>query len=307
MRSKQETVLIIDDERFNINVLVDLLTPDYNTIVAKNGEQALKRLESDILPDIILLDILMPGMDGYEVCSHIKQDPRTENIPVIFISALDRNHDEEKGLELGAVDYIAKPFSPFLVKLRVKNHLRLKRQNDLLMEMANLDGLTGIYNRRHFNEQLTHEWDISTRYRSPLSLIMMDIDYFKRFNDHYGHLSGDDCLSRVARALSRVASRPMDLVARYGGEEFVCLLPNSGIEGAKMVGESLRLSVTALTIPHKRSKVTAHVTISLGAASMVAKQEIDPAVLIELADKNLYGAKKLGRNRLVSESAPGEV
>lgn len=300
MMPDRETVLIVDDERFNINVLVDLLSPLYETMVAKSGEQALQRVQSGPLPDIILLDIVMPGMDGFDVCKELKCDPRTADIPVIFISALDRDHDEERGLELGAADYVSKPFSPHLVRLRVKNILKLKRQSDLLRELANVDGLTGIANRRRFDQCLENEWARSLSYRVPLSVILMDIDFFKAYNDNYGHLGGDQCLADVARALNSIVGRSNDLIARYGGEEFVCLLPNVEPEGCRQVAERLRVAVESLAIPHAHSKAADHVTVSLGAATLVPHPDISPKTLIKMADEKLYSAKEQGRNRLVS-------
>ena len=297
--NKKETILIVDDERFNINVLSDLLNNDYEIMVAKSGKQTLKLLQNEYLPDLILLDIMMPDMDGFETCKMIKQDKRTEDIPIIFITALDRDHDEQMGLELGAVDYISKPFTPMLVRLRVKNHLRLKRQNDMLKEMVNIDGLTGIYNRRHFNEELIKSWDLSLRFRTTITVVLMDIDFFKQFNDNYGHLSGDDCLQRVAQALSAVVGRQTDLVARYGGEEFVGLLTNTDPEGAIHVAASFNQAVAALQIPHEKSTVSDHVTISVGVATIVAKEDGSPDELIALADQCLYQAKERGRNQVV--------
>ena len=295
---KQGRVLIVDDERFNINVLVELLRPDYVTMVAKNGKQALKLARSDTPPDLILLDIMMPGMDGYEVCRRLRQEPLTENIPIIFVTALDEVESEEKGLELGAVDYIVKPISPLLVKLRVKNHIRLKQQNDLLRNLATLDGLTGIPNRRRFDQYLEQEWQRSMRSGTFLSMVMMDIDFFKRYNDHYGHGAGDGCLRRVARALSGAVLRAVDLVARYGGEEFVCLLPDIDAGAAVVIGEKLRKAVADLGIPHEYSQAAAYVTISLGVATMIPRREETSLALLEQADQNLYRAKEQGRNRL---------
>ncbi len=306
---ERETVLIVDDERFNINVLVDLLSSDYRTMVAKNGEQALRRAQSAEPPDLILLDIMMPGMDGYEVCRHLKADPLTADIPVIFVTAMDKSVDEEKGLELGAIDYITKPLSLPLVKLRVRNHLKLKRQSDRLRNLSIIDGLTEIPNRRFFDHHLDQEWRRCIRSNSSISLILLDIDYFKPYNDHYGHAAGDDCLKRVAMALTSVigragdmvarsGGRPTDIIARYGGEEFVCVLPETDGPGAGVVGEKLRNAVMALNIPHVQSRVADRVTISLGGATMTPDGEHFPADLIERADQNLYSAKERGRNRL---------
>jgi diguanylate cyclase (GGDEF)-like protein len=292
-------VLIVDDERFNINVLIDLLEPDFETMVAMNGEQALKRAKSSTPPDLILLDIMMPAIDGYEVCRILKANEATNDIPIIFITAMDKVGDEEKGLALGAIDYITKPISPSLVKLRVGNHIKLKQQSDLLRDLATFDGLTGIPNRRRFDLSLEREWQYSIHNGSPLTLILMDIDYFKPYNDNYGHTSGDDCLRKVAKSLTGAINRNIDLVARYGGEEFVCLLPNTNGQNSEITGEKLRNAVADLRIPHEYSKAAPYITISLGAATMTPGSEDSSLVLIENADRNLYGAKEQGRNRLV--------
>ena len=307
-------ILIIDDERFNINVLVDLLRSDYDVLVAKNGQQALKRAHASIPPDLILLDVMMPGMSGYEVCKHLKADPLTEGIPIVFISAMDKSGDEEIGLKLGAVDYITKPFSPTLVKLRVGIHLKLKRQNDMLRDLATIDGLTGIPNRRLFDQHLDQELRRSVHNQSSLSLILMDIDFFKPYNDNYGHAEGDECLKKVARALAGVVGRvdhlavqstgrPMDLVARYGGEEFACILPDMNCLGAEVFGEKLRNTIVTLNLPHEHSKVASHVTISLGGTTCIPTHQDTPLELIEKADQNLYRAKGGGRNRVIVSEA----
>ncbi|MGN7614567.1 diguanylate cyclase, partial [Magnetococcales bacterium HHB-1] len=248
MTNQRARVLIVDDERFNINVLVDLLSPDYETMIAKSGEQALKRVQSKSPPDLILLDIMMPEMDGYEVCRRLKSDPATGNIPIIFVTAMDRTGDEELGLELGAIDYITKPISPSLVKLRVRNHIKLKKQSDILRNIATLDGLTSIPNRRRFDERLDLEWRRASRSGESLTLILMDIDYFKPYNDNYGHAQGDECLKTVASALSKTVTRAADMVARYGGEEFVSLLPGLNGSESLMMGERLRNAVIELQI-----------------------------------------------------------
>ncbi|MBF0449045.1 MAG: diguanylate cyclase [Magnetococcales bacterium] len=301
MHDKQGTILIVDDERFNITVLKDLLDPDYDTMVAKNGRQALERVSSAELPDLILLDVMMPEMNGYEVCEHLKNDPRTAPIPVIFISALNQVGDEAKGLALGAIDYISKPFSPDLVLLRIQNHMIFKKMSDRFKDMATLDGLTGIANRRRFDLFLDQEWHRSTRSKSPLSLILMDIDFFKPFNDNYGHALGDECLKKVAQTLAACMSRATtDLIARYGGEEFVCVLPETDLDGAIKMGEELRQAISDLNFPHEHSKVANHVTISLGAVTIIPTQESKLEDLVSSADKLLYQAKEQGRNRLVT-------
>ena len=226
--AKKGRVLIVDDEKINCIVLISLLE-DYSTIIALNGEQAIQRALSDQPPDLILLDVNMPGLDGYEVCRLLKQNEKTKNIAIIFITVKATEAEEAKGLNLGAVDYISKPFSPAIVLARVANHMELKRQRDLLEHLHITDALTGIANRRRFDLSLAHEWKRVVRMKGCISLIMIDIDFFKQFNDNYGHAAGDECLKEVAVALDKACEREIDLLARYGGEEFVAVLPGTDI------------------------------------------------------------------------------
>ncbi len=295
----QQTILVVDDEPTNIQALGNLLKDDYRVRVANSGEKALAMVQGDGQPhpDLILLDIQMPGIDGYEVCRRLKEDPTTNTIAIIFVTARDATRDEEHGLSLGAVDYIAKPFSPAIVRARVNTHLRLKRKTDLLEQYAMLDGLTGIPNRRQFDEQFEAETKRGLREGQPLSVIMMDIDHFKPFNDHYGHGAGDQCLQKVASALSGALSRPGDRVCRYGGEEFVALLPGTDAEGARVVAEHLRAAVEELAIGHEYSSVGPVVTLSLGTATLDPAGETQTP-LLKQADEALYRAKEAGRNRV---------
>ncbi len=299
MDDERQKILIVDDERFNINVLVELLKPEHKTTVAKNGRQALERVLMGTPPDLILLDVMMPGMDGYEVIHKLKDNEKTKNIPVIFITALSQTSDEAKGFDLGAVDYITKPFQPTIVKARVNTHLRLKRKSDLLESLVALDGLTEIPNRRRFDETLDLEWKRAIRNNNLLSLVLMDIDHFKLYNDNYGHAAGDVCLKKVARSIEKVPQRPADLVARYGGEEFVAVLPETDGEGATQIAEQMREAVFSLGVTHEFSSASDVVTISLGVATIYPVVEIDQKYLIEQADKGLYDAKEEGRNRFV--------
>jgi len=253
------------------------------------------------LPDLILLDLLMPGMNGFEACARLKADPRTAPIPVIFVTALDQEAEEAKGLELGAIDFISKPFSAPVVRARVRNHLELKRQRDTLAGLSYLDGLTGLANRRRFDQVLDTEWRRGIRSRAPLSLIMMDIDFFKNFNDAAGHLAGDDCLRAVAQALGAVIQRPGDLIARYGGEEFACILSETGVSGARKVAERFQASLAERDLPHPNSSVSPHVTLSIGVATLVPTLDSHAPALIEAADRALYAAKGAGRNRICSD------
>ncbi|MFD1625875.1 diguanylate cyclase [Azospirillum griseum] len=303
MADARPKILVVDDIPSNVHVLSRILKDDYDIYFATDGEKALDLVQTR-LPDLVLLDIMMPGMDGYEVCARIKADPATHDIPIIFISAKSEVEDETRGLEVGAIDFITKPISPPIVKARVRNHLLLKRQTDLLRSLSFLDGLTGIANRRRFDETMAREWRRCARSRQPLSLILLDVDHFKTYNDHYGHQAGDECLRAVAAVLADRVKRTGDLVARYGGEEFVCLLPETEGEGAMQVAERLRSAVADSAIPHAQSLVASHVTISLGVATVIPTMDVAPATLTQTADQLLYQAKRSGRNRAQGALVP---
>lgn len=295
-------ILIVDDVPDNIRLLSRMLAEEGHQIsAATSGHEALE-LAGICLPDLILLDIMMPEMDGYEVIAALKADPLLCDIPVIFITALADAENETHGLSLGAVDYISKPFQEAVVRLRVRTHLEIKRQRDLLDRLCRLDGLTGIPNRRAFEEQFDREWRRASRSQSLLATAMVDIDHFKEFNDTYGHLGGDTCLREVATVLDQRLNRGGDFVARYGGEEFICLLYGVDANGLYGIGEKLRAAVEALRIPHAASRVSPWVTVSIGAAICRPSQEMLPVTLIEAADAELFAAKRAGRNqvRLVS-------
>lgn len=291
-------ILLVDDATDNIKSLNGILEDEYSISFATYWKKALE-LAARTLPDLILLDILMPDMDGYEICRRLKADPATRDIPVIFITALDGEADEEKGLAAGAADYITKPFHPAIVRLRVRNHLMLKLQRDRLAALTMTDGLTEIANRRRFDLHLEAEWRRCARARSPLSVIMVDIDRFKVFNDRYGHAAGDECLKRVALALEAVPNRPGDLVARIGGEEFICLLPSTDSKGAQAIAERLRAAVHALEIPHAAGGTDGYVTISAGVATVDPTRDGTPHTVLKEVDDRLYEAKRAGRDRAV--------
>ena len=218
-------ILIVDDNKQNIELLMELFRGEFRVAAALNAQRAMKIALSDSPPDLILMDIIMPDIDGYELCAQLKENPATKNIPVIFVTAVSEVMDENRGFDLGAVDYITKPFHPPMVKARVRLHLNLKRKQELLERYAFLDALTEIPNRRRFDDIMDNEWNRAIRTETPLSVIFMDIDYFKKFNDTYGHGQGDECLRRVATAITRPMRRAGDFVARYGGEEFAAVLP----------------------------------------------------------------------------------
>lgn len=291
------TVLIVDDEKHNRLLLTELFAGQYRVIQAKNGAQAIE-LAQQHQPDLILLDVLMPDMDGMAVIRTLKREDRTRQIPVVFITALDSAADEELGLELGAVDYITKPFHPSIVRVRVRNHLQIVHQRRLLEQLAALDGLTGIPNRRRFDQALEQEWRRCQRAGQPLSLIVADVDWFKPYNDALGHAAGDRVLQEVAAVLRQGARRPGDLAARYGGEEFVLLLPGTDVPQAQELAEQLRGRVQQLALAHPASPVALSVTLSLGGASTLAQtSEVDGSFFAR-ADAALYQAKKAGRNRV---------
>lgn len=289
-------LLLVDDQPMNIRVLHQLFRYECDVHMATGGEQAIEVCKA-LLPDLILLDVVMEGMDGHEVCRRLKADPLTQDIPIIFLSANGEEDDEAIGLELGAVDYIGKPFNPMIVRARVKTHLTLKRQGDYLRSMAMLDGLTGVANRRKLEARLEAAWSQACRDNGPLSLIMIDVDYFKKYNDHYGHQRGDQCLRRLAMALAATLNRPYDLLARYGGEEFACLLPDTDLAGAERVAQKMLAAVAELRIEHLASDVGPQVSLSLGVATVRASARLTPQKLLRCADEQLYLAKAGGRAR----------
>ncbi|WP_111980188.1 diguanylate cyclase [Algibacillus agarilyticus] len=294
------TILIVDDEPLNIKVLGQALSGSYRVKTAINGTRALAISNEEAPPDLILLDIQMPDIDGYEVLVTLKQSDHTKSIPVIFITGRDNPEDEARGLELGAMDYITKPFNIPVVMARVRNQLALKQKADLLEKLVSIDGLTEIPNRRNFDEILDKEWRRCLRAGLPLSMIMIDIDCFKLYNDNYGHAKGDDVLKKVANALSNTLNRASDFVARYGGEEFVVLLPETPIDSAGIVAEALKNSIVDMQITHKYNTATDFVTISLGLACCVPTNTIEPLTLHNKADNMLYEAKGNGRNQVVA-------
>ena len=290
-------LLVVDDQPTNIRLMHRCFAGDYQVFMSTSGEQALSLCKSK-RPDLILLDVMMPGLDGFEVCKRLKADEATQHIPVIFVTAQTDPTQETFGLSLGAIDFIAKPVNPDVVRARVKTHLKLKFQSDLLRKLVFLDGLTGAFNRRYFDQQISTEWGRAARTYTPLSLILLDIDFFKPFNDRYGHQAGDDALRAVANTLKACLRRPADLVARYGGEEFACVLPETSHQDALAIADELERQIRALAIAHKSSDVAGVITISLGLATHMGNSENDVQDLIALADKLLYRAKQSGRGRV---------
>ena len=295
--SSRPRVLIVDDNPANVKVLASLLKQDYLLQVANRGDKALQLACEMPQPDLILLDIMMPDMDGYDVCRHLKNNAATKGIPVIFVSALSEVDDEARGLKLGAADYIVKPYHPDIIRARVRSQVSLKMKTDLLEKMSHLDGLTHIANRRCFDERLQSEIQRLQRYGQPLGLIMLDIDHFKGFNDHYGHGQGDECLTQVAEILQGCLHRSGDLLARYGGEEFIALVPETDAEGVRQLAETMRSAVEHSGIRHEHSEVADCVTVSVGYLSQPLGGE-SAAQLLKAVDQALYQAKAAGRNRV---------
>ena len=290
-------LLIVDDDPNNVRLLASIFDQDYDILFALNGLEAID-ISLRERPDLIILDVMMPDLDGYTVCKTIKNHPHTKDIPIVFLTAHCDAEEEIRGLEMGAADFISKPFYPKIVKIRVSNQIELKYAREKLTKLAITDGLTGIANRRYFDDQLAHEWTRARRLNQTLAIAMIDVDWFKKYNDHYGHQGGDDCLRQVANALSNVAKRDSDFVARYGGEEFAIILPMTQAENALELSKNICLALSNLELPHALSDF-GHVTLSVGVAVGCPKQKTTPHNLLVNADKALYTAKEKGRNRAV--------
>ncbi|MGB3209834.1 MAG: diguanylate cyclase [Desulforhopalus sp.] len=322
---RKTPILIVDDRPENLLTLESLLqNPELELVRAESGNEALAKI-LDYEFALILMDVRMPGMDGYETAELMRGSARSKSIPIIFVTAarMDREH-MFKGYDSGAVDYLFKPLEPEILKSKVGVFLELHRQrqqleektreldakilelevlhkeleekNETLELLSSLDGLTGLFNRRYFDDNLIKEWKQAIRSQTVLSLLIVDIDYFKDYNDYYGHLEGDNCLRKIAQALYEALLRPTDIVARYGGEEFTAILPDTGIDGAKMVARRMMDSVARLGIPHPASPVTNMVTISIGASTIVPTVNLSVTSLLDQADKALYEIKERGRN-----------
>ncbi len=320
-------VLIVDDSPSNLEVLSRMLRErGYRFRVANGGRRAIASAQAQP-PDIVMLDITMPEMDGYEVCELLKKDPRTGEVPVIFISALDDALDKVRAFRVGGADYVSKPFQVEEVLARIDHQLRIARlqedlarqnrelaaKNERLLELSRelerlsrTDALTGLANRRHLMEVLDRESRRAIRARAPFSLLIVDVDHFKPFNDGYGHQAGDECLRRVAAALRDALNRPEDSVGRYGGEEFVIALPGTAAPGALEVGRRLGDAVRACAIPHEHlpiSRSSPVVTISGGIATLEVGASAPLDTLLALADAALYRAKDEGRDRVLAHAA----
>jgi diguanylate cyclase (GGDEF)-like protein len=297
MDFSKDCILIVDDSPFIINKLIKILQDEYTVISAFSGKDALKFLELHNI-DLILLDLVLPDLSGYDVCKQLKNNYKTRNIPVIFISNKGEIDDQLNGFELGAIDYMVKPLLEPILKAKIKNYLKIKNRNDQLETLSLVDELTNIANRRCFNKVLNREWKHALRKHDFLSLLFIDIDFFKAYNDCYGHSAGDHCLQQIAKALKKSLHRANDTAARYGGEEFTVILPATNIAGAVEVAQNISNNIADLKIPHVMSKINSYVTVSIGVIAMIPATTFNCIDFINKADMAMYKSKKNGRNRI---------
>jgi len=296
---KKNTILVVDDEAMNITALSHILKGEYTVYVEKDGAGCIEAAQ-ELMPDLILLDVLMPVMNGFEVIAALKKNEDTKDIPVIFVTGLNNSQDEEMGFTLGAADYINKPLSASVVKLRVRNQIQIINQMRTIRDISITDALTGIGNRRFFYTHLEKEWYRAMRQQTPLSFLILDIDRFKTYNDTYGHLQGDKVLKGVANLILEGFSRAIDKAARWGGEEFAIILPDTTLEGAKVVAERVRATVEEHQFMADENTPTS-VTVSIGINCCIpprTEENSSPEAFVSGADKALYHAKNTGRNKV---------
>ncbi len=306
-------ILVVDDSPTIRAALKSLLERMGHMVAeASDGKQAVQMYREN-RPGLVLIDVVMPVMDGYEAARHMRETSAEEWVPIIFLSSKEADQDLDRAIEAGGDDYLVKPVSFVVLNAKIRALQRIESMRAKQLEMSRdlaaanreleklsrQDGLTGIANRRYFDSYLLTEVRRGARERQSLSLILSDVDHFKAFNDCYGHQVGDDCLRRVAAALSSAGRRPADLAARYGGEEFAIVLPATALEGAVDVAKAVARVIGGLAIPHARSAVDPNVTLSQGVVSLVPEKETSSEDLIERADQALYQAKQQGRNRYV--------
>ncbi|MGB2926716.1 MAG: diguanylate cyclase [Limnothrix sp.] len=344
---EEQRILVVDDNLVNLKLLTGMLSQHgYKVDAAKDAKTALEQIQ-DQYPDLILLDIKMPEMNGYQLCTLLKSRVETQHIPIIFFSGITQSIEKIKAFSVGGVDFITKPFQGIEVIIRIEHQLKLAnlqkeliaknkileaevqhrsqiesllmRQKDQLereikqrkfmesllrdrnvrlSKQANVDALTQVANRRHFDGCLAREWQRATNEGQPLSIVLCDVDYFKLYNDSYGHQEGDSCLYQVAQTLASVANLPGDLVARYGGEEFVLILPDTYNYAAIAVIQNIQKLIEELHIKHEKSEVADYVTVSFGGVTLLPNEKANTDELLKRADESLYRAKRQGRNQV---------
>ncbi len=290
-------LLIVDDDIGTIHQMNSVLRGVGDLFFSTSGLAAI-RAAQEKRPDIVLLDAEMPGMNGFDVCAALKADPETASARVIFVTARSDIPSEMRALELGAIDFIHKPISPPSVVARVRNHIIMKAQADELARLASIDSLTGLPNRRALDIALNLEVHRAYRNKFSVAILMVDIDYFKEYNDCYGHQRGDECLQMIAKVLKSCIQRPGEIAARYGGEEFVIILPETDIVGGIGFAEVVCEAVRALKIRHEKSNLGGIVTVSVGIAANVPNDDAEASSLVSAADQSLYEAKGAGRNQV---------
>ncbi|MCE7654917.1 diguanylate cyclase [Vibrio fluvialis] len=306
MTEPRFTVLVVDDQATNIQLIYQLLKNEYDVLMATTGQQAIAVCREH-KPDLILMDVLMPDINGWETCKILKRDPDIATIPVIFVTALTDQDDENACWDAGAVDFLQKPINANTLKHRVRAHLTLKHQSDLLRSLAYVDGLTGISSRRHFDQYMEAQMGHAFRKQESLGVLLIDIDFFKQYNDRYGHIAGDDCLRQVAQSLKQSCLRSADMVARYGGEEFVLVLPDTNERGLERIAQRIKQQLEQEAIAHVGSP-TSLLTVSAGGAVYLPGELPDGAeAMLILADTMLYKAKAEGRNRSCIEVLHAKV
>ena len=306
-------ILVVEDSKVTLKAICGYLeNMDIQPLVAETGKEALEIYRRE-RPDLILLDGRLPDIDGFDVAKEIRSlEKKKDWTAIIFLTSMTKDADLARGIDAGGDDYLMKPISEIVLKAKVIAMRRLVEMqrsllelthklnvaNKELLQLSATDGLTGLSNRRMYDELSLKEWRRCDRMKKPFSLVMVDVDYFKLFNDHYGHQAGDDCLKAVASQMLRAAPRPGDLVARYGGEEFIFALGETDFDGAKWVANILRQRIEELNIPHAGSDMR-HVTVSCGVASIIPSDKLSLDTLLQSADYALYQAKEQGRNRVV--------
>lgn len=323
---KKISILVVDDRPENLVVMEGILeSPKFNIVKANSGAEALGlMLDYDFA--LVLLDVQMPEMDGFETAEFMKKSEKTKDIPIIFVTAI--NYDKSsiaRGYDVGAVDYLFKPIDPIILKSKVDVFVNLHIQKETIKKQANMleekvqelielkeanwklenlslvDELTGMPNRRNFNQYINIQWANCAFSKSYLSMIMIDIDNFKAYNDNYGHIKGDECIKSVAKCIMESLGRPLDLAFRYGGEEFVVLLPNTDLDGSKIIAERIRKNIENIKIEHNYSETSNFVTISLGISTILPDYKFHFHKFVESADNALYKSKNNGKNRVESE------